>query len=462
MELSRRNFLIGCSTAIAAMAGGRVGHFAFANPAGPAAGTDEILVLVFLRGGMDGLSLVAPFDDPNYRQARGNLSIPETGTNKAILLPPQNPTFTSSLGLHSMASPLKELYDARDLAFIHACGLDDDTRSHFDAMDYIERGTPGNKTTGSGWLTRHLQTIDGAAGLIPALSANVSTPTSLLSSTEAVAMTSPQNFGLRSPWRYNNDNNDSMFAALKTLYPGSGANLLDIAGRRTIETIEAIQTANVDSYAPAPGVTYPDSSFGSSLKTVAQTIKLDLGVRVATVDLGGWDTHENQGSDGGGYFASQIDELSRGLHALYEDLAAYQDRLTVVVMSEFGRRLGANDSNGTDHGHGNVMLVIGGNVNGGKVYGNWPGIEPENLDQRQDLKITTDYRIILGEIVTRRLGNTKLGQVFPGLTADLYQPLGLVNGSVPGPIDFSSELRNARAARPGAASQVYLPLVTRC
>jgi uncharacterized protein (DUF1501 family) len=456
MTLSRRSFLVGCSAAIAAMAGGRLGHMAFAQPG--TAATNEIMLLVFLRGGIDGLNLLSPFDDALYQDTRQSLAIPDTGANAALVLNPQNASFTSSLGLHPKAGPLKELYDAQRLAIVHACGLNDDTRSHFDAMDYIERGTPGDKNTGTGWITRHLSLAGAGDGALPVLSAGSSTPTSLLSSNDAISMSSAQEFAINSHWRYNSDTNRTMTSTLKSIY--TGRTMLDPVGKRLLETIDTIQAANVGTYTPAAGITYPDGSFGSTLKTVAQTIKLDLGLKIATVDFGGWDTHENQGNDGEGYFGDRVGELSRGLHAFYNDLSNYWGRLTIVVMSEFGRRLGVNSSGGTDHGHGGVMMVLGGNVNGGKVYGQWPGLA--NLNQNQDLEITTDFRVVLGEIVAERLGNVKLGQVFPGLTAADYTPLGVVNGTAPGPIDFGGPASLQSLAPAQGQNRIFLPMAVKC
>jgi uncharacterized protein (DUF1501 family) len=456
MTLSRRSFLVGCSAAIAAMAGGRLGHMAFAQPG--TAATDEIMLLVFLRGGIDGLNLLAPFDDAIYQDTRGTIAIPDTGANVALAINPQNATFTSSLGLHPKAGPLKELYDAQRLALVHACGLNDDTRSHFDAMDYIERGTPGDKNTGTGWLTRHLALVGAGDGAIPVLSAGSSTPTSLLSSNDAISMSSAADFAITSHWRYNSDTNRTLPNTLKTIY--TGRTILDPVGKRLLETIDTIQAADIGAYTPGAGITYPESSFGSTLKTVAQTIKLDLGLKVATVDFGGWDTHEYQGDNGEGYFGERVSELARGLHAFYNDMSNYWGRLTIVVMSEFGRRLGVNSSGGTDHGHGGVMMVLGGNVNGGKVYGQWPGLA--NLNQNQDLEITTDFRTVLGEIITERLGNVKLGQVFPGLTAAQYSPLNIVNGTAPGPIDFGSAVRLQDLGTEQGQNRVYLPMAVKC
>jgi uncharacterized protein (DUF1501 family) len=424
MDFTRRKFLAGCSAGIASIYSGQMGNMIFAAEPTQTA-TGDILVLLFCRGGWDCLSLVPPFDDSIYVAQRGSLAV----TN-AIPLNHGNPTFKTGIGLHPKAAPLHELYQQQRLAIVHACGLNNGTRSHFEAMDYIERGTPGDKSTSTGWLTRHLQVI-GEPGLLPTMAASSAAPTSLMADPNAVAMNNINSYGLSAPWRYNNNGNQAMMKALKRGYEGTTS--IHQTGRRTIQTIEAIQSLKATNggdlmYTPKAGLKYPYPSgwptndFGSTLQLIAQTIKLNMGLRVATIDLGGWDTHENQGVNGDGYFAKMVEGLSRGLHAFYNDLSDYWNRLTIVVMSEFGRRLGANASGGTDHGYGNVMLVLGGNVNGGKVYGNWPGLA--DLDQNQDLKITTDFRTVLGEVVTKRLANPQLNLVFPGFNT--YQPLGLV------------------------------------
>ncbi len=427
--------MVGCSTAIAAMAGGRIGELAFARDSFAASATDEIIVVVFLRGGCDGLSLVAPFQDGSYVTQRGFLAIPGTSSDA---LTTNNASYNTGFRLHPQAGPLKELYDARKLAIVHACGLNDDTRSHFDAMDYMERGTPGNKNTSTGWLTRHLQSA-GVSGVLPTLAASSSTPASLLNHPEAVAMASANDFKFIA-----NSYQSQVMTSLKKMYGGTTA--FQTVGSRTLETIETLSTEELN-YTPLPGIAYPDNTFGNAMKMVAQMIKLDLGLRVATVDYGGWDTHDAQGNgaDANGYFARMTGGLARGLHAFYNDLPQHQSKLTVVVMSEFGRRLGTNASGGTDHGHGNAMLVLGGQVNGGAMYGSWPGLI--DLDQSQDLKITTDYRTVLSEIVVRRLGNPYLGKVFPGLNQ--YSPLGITGSAAEDlPINYSS------------GHSVYLPLTT--
>jgi uncharacterized protein (DUF1501 family) len=436
------------------MAGGRVGNLVFANPneTGPAAANDDIFITVFLRGGCDGISLVAPYDDPIYVAKRGSIAVPDQpeAYGGALNINPQNSSFTSSVGLHPSAAPLRELYEGGSLAIVHAAGLNNDTRSHFDAMDYIERGTPNNKNTATGWLTRHLQ-VTHPSGMLPTLAAGSAAPNSLLGDPDAVAMNDPRSYGLSGPWQYTSNNDsrykDAMLNTATKFY--SGNDIVQDASKRTIETIMALRSTA--DYVPI--TTYPNGGFGDSLKTIAQMIKLDLGLRVATVDLGGWDHHESEGvRESYGPFNRLVAQLAQGLHAFYNDLPNHQGKLTVAVMSEFGRRLGVNQSNGTDHGHGNMMMVLGGEVNGGKVYGRWPGLADEQLDHQQDLAITTDFRTVLSEIVVRRLGNVKLGAVFPSITPDIYSPatkLNIVNGPDLTP-DYTA-----------AVGQVFMPLLRR-
>ncbi len=457
ISVTRREFLVGCSAAIAAMAGGRIGMAAFNDPTMTA--NEEVLVVVFLRGGMDGLNLVPPIDGPDrafYQTARPNLAVPITGAAAARVL---GPLGTVQLGLNVLAAPLHELFQEGKLAIIHAAGLKHETRSHFDAMEFIELGTPGAKTIGSGWLARHLQSAPGlpATILAPAMMAGNANPTALLASTETLAISSPDSFGFSGYWRYV----DNQRAILRRMYDGDS--YLHQAGMQTLNSIDLIESSlprNDDGryqYTPANGATYPDSSFSRNMQTIAQMIKLNLGLRVATVDLGGWDTHENQGNGDatttGAPFPSRIDELARSLQAFYTDLngagsANYMGRVTVVIMSEFGRRLKENGNRGTDHGHGNVMMVLGGAVNGG-LYGTWPGLDKEQgqLFQDEDLAITTDYRQVLSEILIRRMGNPNLAQVFPGYTG--YVPLNVVQGEDLPPV--VPELDN----------RVYLPTVMR-
>jgi uncharacterized protein (DUF1501 family) len=456
-KLSRRGFVVGCSAAIASLAGGRLTHVAFGSA--DAEPNQDILVVIFLRGGMDGLSVVAPLsgDDRGYYEAsRQVLALPTTGDNAAIQL-------TDFFGLHRSAAPLHELYQAGKAAVIHAAGLTSDTRSHFDAMQYMELGTPDQKSSTSGWLTRHLLTAGNLPDHIiaPAIATGSSTPTSLMGSREAIGMTTPKDFNFNGHWQYRNWQR----MALRKMY--TGGTWLHQSGIQTLDAVDVIEYASPTNYTPENGASYPGGGYGSSLQTVAQMIKMQLGMRIATIDLGGWDTHEYQGDRGTGYFASRIDELSRGIHALMTDLSNsggtdHSKRLTIVVMSEFGRSFKENASRGTDHGHGNVMFVAGGSVNGGKVYGQWPGLATEQLYDRRDLAITTDYRRVLSEILIRRMGNPNLGTIFPGYSG--YTPLGVLQGDDLTPNYESIPLTPTPISTPSpndnnlGNKRIYLPL----
>lgn len=461
-QVTRRGFMVGCSAAIAAMAGGRLGYVAFGSPEQEP--NQEMLVVVFLRGAMDGLSAVMPIagDDRGYYEtSRENLAVPISGVNAALPL-------TDFFGLHPAAAPLLGFYQDKKLAIIHAAGLTSDTRSHFDAMKYMELGTPGSKSATNGWLTRHLQTSSNLPGdiIMPALAAGSLQPTSLAGSTEAIGMTTPNGFAFGGNWRYE----DAQRVALRKAYDGSS--WLHSAGLHTLDAVDVVEYGNPGNYTPENGAVYPGNSFGQNLKTIAQMIKLQLGMRVATIDLGGWDTHEYQGDNGAGYFFNQFGTLANGLTALMTDLSNsngvnHTQRLTVLVMSEFGRTFKQNASRGTDHGHGNAMFVLGGQVNGGTVYGNWPGLHTDQLYDRRDLAITTDYRTVLSEILIRRLQNPNLGYIFPGYTN--YQPMGIVQGAdLPPNYETPTATPTPLTTPPpgstiptGINSQIYLPLVTK-
>ena len=319
---------------------------------------------------------------------------------------------------------LYELYQAQKLAIVHAVGLNVDTRSHFEAQQYVENATPGVKSTGTGWVGRHLTSLgDSVNGaLMPAVAAGGALPTTLAGAPEAVSISAIDDFDLRGdPFQK---------AALRHLYDGD--TWLHTSGAQTFQAIDTIQRASSSAYQPANGATYPNGGFGSNLKTIAKLMKLGVGLRAATVDLGGWDTHQAEGEGSGGYLSHLVAELSNGLGAFYTDLDEsdspnYADRMTLVVVSEFGRRLSENASRGTDHGHGSGIFVLGGQVNGGRVITNWPGLQNEQLYDRADLAVTIDYRQVLSEILVRRLGNPRLGAVFPGFKD--YQPLGIVRGT---------------------------------
>ena len=406
--MKRRTFLhTACSAAVAAMAGARLTNLAFS--ATPSAGGDHLLVVLFLRGGCDGLNLLGPADDPDYVATRHE-SLRVTEKGKFAGLPLRNGFKGVDMRLHRDAAPLRELYDSGDLAFIHACGLTNGTRSHFEAQDMMERGVAEQTGIGSasGWLSRTIEAL-APSGLLPAVAVGGELPDSLLHSKVAVSMGEAEDFSY---------GHESELAVLKRLYTGDTG--LQRAGRLTLETITTLQKklprdadGDVRKYVPEKGSDFTDTgSLGDSLQALAQLAKMDVGLRVATVDYGGWDTHEDQAPE----FTQLVNELSRAVAAFYNDMSRFRKKMTVVIHSEFGRRLKANQSDGTDHGYGGVHMVLGGGIKGGRILGEWRGLASEQLDEGADLAITTDYRAVLHEVLTRRLGLPDTRTIFPGFT----------------------------------------------
>jgi uncharacterized protein (DUF1501 family) len=417
--MNRRQFLnIGCTTALAGwgsglsvfnitplmpLASSRLGGTVFPSK------SNDIFVLIFLRGGCDALHFVAPVSDKNYIDARSkDLRIHESGEQKGLAL--GNTLNNLDFHLHQKANVFKELYDAKKLAIIHSVGLTNGTRSHFEAMDLIEKGIINDKnaTNNEGWLTRLLQQL-APEGLMPAMASGGKLPLSFLNSKNAVSISKAKDYQLH--------NDPRMLGLLKQLYQGEG--LMNQTAQKTIETIRLLekklprQNNEVIDYKPDNKAKYPteddSNELSQNLQALAQMIKMDMGVQIATVDFGGWDTHENQNY----HFPRRVEALTQAIGAFYNDLSNYHNRLNILVMSEFGRRLKSNKSNGTDHGYGGTMFAIGNNVRGGKMYGKWNGLATEQLDNRVDLAVTTDYRTVLSEFVTKRLKINNLDAVFP-------------------------------------------------
>ncbi|BCX80617.1 hypothetical protein MIT9_P0191 [Methylomarinovum caldicuralii] len=358
----------------------------------PTARQNRALVCLFLRGGADAVNLLAPYADPLYRQLRPTLALPEPGVAGGVL------PLDSQLGLPPTLEPLLPLYRSGDLALVSLCGLGNDSRSHFDRQRWMEAGGDGIPVPGDGWLARALAQTDlptpvaavGFGGRLPFA----------LSGASAVAIRDLDRFGL--PAKH--------MSALTQLY--EGGNLVSQAGQQTLAALNFIGNASL----PPQGSDYPDSSLGRDLAQTARLIKSGIGLRAFCLDSGGWDTHANQAAT----LAARLDDLARSLAAFHADLGAQMTNTCVVVMSEFGRRVAENASGGTDHGHGGVMLVLGGGVQGGKIYGDRPDLS--DLYGPGDLPVTTDYRSVLAEAVTVTLGVSDLKTVFPG-----FQPqvLGL-------------------------------------
>ncbi|MFD1299088.1 DUF1501 domain-containing protein [Lysobacter gummosus] len=431
---TRRDFLKGtCATAAIGAVGGP--SLLFSNSAYAAANGHDTVVHLFLRGGLDGLNLVVPIDGADrgfYEQARPNLAIAATGTYGALPLTLASGAGTG-FGLHPAASGLRDLWNAGHLGIVHACGLlTSVTRSHFDAQLYIDLGTPGQQGIGSGWLARAMNAQPNLSGTekIPALGVASRQPAGLLGSVQALTMGSPSDFALNAgAWSWQKIRPDSpagfkgLNETLASLWGGSTP--LELGGQRADSALKVVAQ---QTYAALPAG-WPTSGFAQQLWTIAQSIQFNLGLHYATLDLGGWDTHDGQGTAGSGYhyYQNKIAELSQALSAFYAalDASGHASRVTVVVQSEFGRRVRANANGGTDHGYGNPVLVLGGPVNGRRFYGSWSGLDPEILSPHfGDVPVTTDHRRVLSEILFKRMGHTNLTPVFPGYGG--YAPMGLV------------------------------------
>lgn len=358
------------------------------------------LVVIFQRGAADGLNIVVPHGERAYYAMRPSINIPR----KDVL------DLDGFFGLHPSLASFQPLWDQRHLAIVHAAGSPDPTRSHFDAQDFMESGTPGLKATADGWLNRALRSAPASddKSAFRAISLGPALPRILTGQERAVAVNNINDFGVGG----RNPNATPIANTFEAMYDHSVDSVLHGTGEETFDAVKMLKAADPAKYKPAPGADYPRGRFGDSLKQLAQLIKANLGVQVAFADIGGWDHHVNEGSTQG-QIANVLREFSQSLSAFWIDLGDLADDTVVVTMSEFGRTARENGNRGTDHGHANVMFVMGGPVKGGKVYGQWPGLDQSQLYEGRDLALTTDFRRVVGEAVARHLGNDKLAQVFP-------------------------------------------------
>jgi uncharacterized protein (DUF1501 family) len=371
----------------------------------------KILVAIFQRGAVDGLNMVIPFGEQRYYELRPSLAIPKPDGTPASAV-----DLDGFFGLHPSLASLKPMFDAQQLAIVDAVGSPDPTRSHFDAQDYMESGTPGFKATSDGWMNRALVPVAGTGSLIRAVSLGSSLPRSLRGRNDALAVNNLNDFQVRDP---------KAAAAFENMYEHTLDTTLHGTGKETFSAVKIMQSIQKQSYTPSNGAKYPGGRFGQSLQQIARLIKADVGLEVAFADIGGWDTHVNEvgAQPALGQLANNLSDLGQSLAAFYQDLGNGMADVAVVTMSEFGRTAKENGNRGTDHGHANVMFVMGGGIRGGKVYGDWPGLAEEQLNEGRDLALTTDFRDVLGELVSKHLGNPNLTAVFPGYESPKFRGL---------------------------------------
>ncbi len=362
----------------------------------------DTLVVVFLRGAADVLNMVVPHGEEAYYQLRPSLGIPhpdDTKTNQEE----RTIDLDGFFGFHPSMRALLDAWRSEQLAIIHACGAPDESRSHFKAMELMERGVEDERGPASGWIGRHLGTLNtGNSSPLRAVGMGTRPQRSLSGSVPVSALRSIADFHLGGDPRAL----QQMRAALNTVYAE------DVLGQDTLSIMDTLETLDPLTYHPSRSAKYPDSEFGLAIKQTAMLIKAEVGLEVSAIDVGGWDTHFAQGASTG-QMPNLMQDLAEGLAAFHTDMFDHMRQLTTVTMSEFGRRASENGSLGTDHGHGSMMMVLGGNVRGGKVHGEWPGMTEGQLIGPGDLAVTTDYRDVLSEILVKRLNNPATDEIFP-------------------------------------------------
>src|SRR2546421_4342046 len=375
------------------------------------------LVVLFQRRAADGLNIVVPFGESNYYRMRPTIAIPQPkrgGTDAAIDL-------DGFFGLHPSLAPLEPLFHKNQLAIVHAAGSPDPTRSHFDAQDYMESGTPGLKSTDDGWLNRFLQQqTDPQASPFRAVALTQNLPRVLQGRAPALAISNLNDFTIRA-----GQYSAAVQGSFEDIYEQAAGDALKGTGKETFDAINFLKRVNPAQYKPENGAQYPRTQFGNSLLQIAQLIKAGVGLEIAFTDIGGWDTHVNEGS-ARGQLALRLTEFGQGIAALYQDLGARMDDVCILTMSEFGRTVRENGNRGTDHGHANAMFIIGGAVRGGRVHGEWPGLANDKLYEGRDLALTTDFRDVFGEVAAKHLGAVDLKRVFPSYDASAAKFRGVL------------------------------------
>ena len=406
--MNRRTFLRCGACSLVALAGPP--RFLI-RTAAAAAARGKVLVAVFQRGAVDGLSMIVPYGDAAYAAARQTIALrpPMRGESDRAL------DLDGFFALHPGLAPLVPLWENRSLAIVHACGSPDTTRSHFDAQDYMESGTPGVKSTPDGWLARAVTALPERPAPFRAVALGPVLPRALQGDAGALAMASIDRFDVRAT-------DTGARGGFEALYARTVGDLLSGTGRETFEAVRMLRSADAARIPPANGAEYPRGRFGEAMRQIAQLIKANIGLEVAFADVQGWDTHVGQGAEQG-QLAARLREFGGALAAFAQDLNDRMADVVVLTMSEFGRTVGENGNRGTDHGHATAMLVLGGGVRGGRVHGRWPGLARERLFEARDLAVTTDFRTLFSEVASRHLG-VSVASLFPGWKTS-EPPLGL-------------------------------------
>jgi uncharacterized protein (DUF1501 family) len=375
----------------------------------------KVLVAVFQRGAVDGLSMIVPYADRDYAVVRSSIAIrpPREGDAGAAI------DLDGFFALHPALAPLAPLWQARALAVVHACGSPDRTRSHFDAQDYMESGTPGVKSTPDGWLARAAGRRPAPGSPFRAVALGPTLPRVLRGDAGAISLASLDRFDVRAAAE-----TAVARTGFESLYEQGVQDLLHGTGRETFEAVRMLKSANASRLGPEHGAEYPRSRLGQSLKQIAQLIRADVGLEIAFTDADGWDTHVGQGAEQG-QLANRLRDFGASLAAFVRDLGDRMAEVTVLTMSEFGRTVAENGNRGTDHGHATAMLLFGGGVRGGRVYGRWPGLAREQLYEGRDLAVTTDFRALFAEVAGRQLRIAKPATLFPGWAG--AAPLGVMS-----------------------------------
>ena len=365
----------------------------------------KTLVAIFQRGAVDGLNVVVPYGEQAYYDARPSIAIPRPGAGDAAAI-----DLDGFFAVHPSLASVMPYFKDKSLAFVHAVGSPDNTRSHFDAQDFMESGTPGVKSTEDGFLSRAMA-AKKAESPLRAVSLTPALPRILSGNAGAVAMTNVSQFGIRG-----GPATGQLSESFESMYAEAVAGTLGGTARESFEAARIIKTADPQKLQPENGAIYPTNPLGNALKQIAQLIKSNVGLEVAFTDVGGWDTHAGEGG-AQGQLANNLRQFSEAIAAFTRDLGSRMSDVVLVTMSEFGRTVRENGNRGTDHGHANFMLVVGGGVKGGKVYGKWPGLGSQQLFENRDLAITTDFRDVFGELLAKHLGVASLKTVFPN-----YEP----------------------------------------